>query len=119
MRQKLRQHLLLLHRRFKLTTILISHSQEELEQMVDQVALLENGKVLKYGPPEAVLPQRPNPLKIHGNIHHITEEEDGAWIEIHTNKQRLKIWVDRSTETSLNIGDPIQIQPNSNGWTLL
>ncbi|WP_020537482.1 ATP-binding cassette domain-containing protein [Lewinella cohaerens] len=54
MREKLQQYLLRVHQAYGLTTILISHNQEEIEKMADWVVVLDAGKVVKQGKVEDV-----------------------------------------------------------------
>jgi molybdate transport system ATP-binding protein len=54
MRIKLQDHILEVHRRYKLTTILVSHDLAEIYKMADTVLVLENGKIIKQGHPSNV-----------------------------------------------------------------
>jgi molybdate transport system ATP-binding protein len=51
MRIKLQDHILEVHRRYKLTTILVSHDVAEIYKMSDTVLVLENGRIAKQGHP--------------------------------------------------------------------
>src|ERR1700741_2026717 len=51
LRIKLQDHILEVHRRFKLTTILVSHDVAEIYKMADTVLVLENGKITQQGTP--------------------------------------------------------------------
>ena len=119
MRRKLQQHLLLLHRQFKLTTILISHDQQELEQMADQVILLEEGRVQQCGSPRDVFPSAENSAFLHGEIRAIEIQSNGAWVEVHTQNQRLKLWVDTTTQQKLALGQMVEVNLQDNQWKVL
>jgi molybdate transport system ATP-binding protein len=54
MRIKLQDHILEVHRRYKLTTILVSHDVAEIYKMANTVLILENGKIVKHGIPANV-----------------------------------------------------------------
>lgn len=49
MRNKLQEDILSFHRRFGLTTIMVSHDYHEVKKMSDRVILIENGKIEKEG----------------------------------------------------------------------
>jgi ABC-type Fe3+/spermidine/putrescine transport system ATPase subunit len=54
LRQKMRELVLELHREFELTTILVTHDQEEALAMSDRIAIMLNGEILQYDTPKAV-----------------------------------------------------------------
>lgn len=56
LRSKLQDYLLQLHRQLQFTAIMVSHDPAEVFKMSDQVVLMENGKVVKQGLPELVVP---------------------------------------------------------------
>jgi molybdate transport system ATP-binding protein len=49
MRNKLQDDILAFHKRFGLTTILVSHDYHEVKKMSDRVFLIENGKIAEEG----------------------------------------------------------------------
>ncbi|RZS95677.1 ABC transporter ATP-binding protein [Cecembia calidifontis] len=54
MRNKLQEDILAFHRRFELTTIMVSHDYHEVKKMSDRVLLIENGIIANEGNPEEV-----------------------------------------------------------------
>lgn len=54
MRSKLQDYILNFHRRFDLTTVLVSHDYPEIVKLSKRVLIMEGGKIRKDGPPEAV-----------------------------------------------------------------
>ena len=50
-RSKLQDYILLFHKRFNLTTILVSHDLPEVLKMSDRTIMIENGLIKKDGPP--------------------------------------------------------------------
>lgn len=56
MQTKIQDYILLLHKEFKLTTLLISHDLMEIIKMSDRVLFLKEGKIQKEGNPKDVLP---------------------------------------------------------------
>lgn len=56
MQSKLQEYLLQVHEQFSLTTILVSHDISEVIKMSKRVLVLEEGRIIKDGPPLDVLP---------------------------------------------------------------
>ncbi len=116
MRKKLRQHIIALHRQFDLTTILISHDQDELKQMADQVVVLDAGKVKQIGSPESIFPNNTPTQQFQGTIAQIEQVSDGAWVELVVGTQRLKVWVSTKQAAGLEPGQKLSLQANDSGW---
>lgn len=55
MRKKLQNYILDFHERFELTTLLVSHDYNEVIKLSKRVLLLEDGRIMKDGPPLSVL----------------------------------------------------------------
>lgn len=55
MRTRLQEYILLCHKRFSLTTILVSHDLPEVLKMSGRVLVLENGRLSFDGPPAVLL----------------------------------------------------------------
>lgn len=55
MRTKLQQEILLLHREFETTTIMVSHDPSEMYRLANRVVVLENGKIIQDGSAKDVL----------------------------------------------------------------
>ncbi len=56
LRLRMQEYILTVHRRYKLTTILVSHDMLEVLKLSDKVFLLEDGVVTASGKPKEVLP---------------------------------------------------------------
>jgi molybdate transport system ATP-binding protein len=56
LRLKIQDYILDVHRKYNLTTILVSHDVFEVVRLSKQVYLIEQGKITQQGTPEAVLP---------------------------------------------------------------
>jgi len=54
MRKKLQDYILLVHKQYQLTTIMISHDLGEIIKMSDKIFVLENGTITKQGLPMTV-----------------------------------------------------------------
>jgi len=57
MRAKLQQDILTLHKKFDMTTIMVSHDPSEIYRLASRVLLLKNGKIIKDATPKEVLLQ--------------------------------------------------------------
>lgn len=55
MRLKLQEYLIKAHKEFGLTTLLVSHNISEISRLSSKVLVLEDGKIIKSGPPASVL----------------------------------------------------------------
>lgn len=56
LRLRMQEYILAVHRRYSLTTILVSHDMLEVLKLSDKVFLLENGVIKAAGSPKDVLP---------------------------------------------------------------
>jgi len=76
MRLKLQDYLLEVHRKYKLTTILVSHDISEIYKLSDQVLVIENGTLAKQGTPSEVFSSHSNSGKFQfiGEILKIEKE---------------------------------------------
>jgi molybdate transport system ATP-binding protein len=54
MRLKLQDEILNIHRRFNITTILVSHNFSEIFKLSNRVLIIEQGKIIHSGPPAEV-----------------------------------------------------------------
>jgi molybdate transport system ATP-binding protein len=55
MRTKLQDEILLLHREFNMTTIMVSHDPSEIYRLSSRVIVLHNGKIIEDGLPKDIL----------------------------------------------------------------
>lgn len=65
MRNKLQDYILMAHRHFQLTTLLVSHHLPEVLRLADEAVLLENGKVVAQGNPATLFAGRTITISIH------------------------------------------------------
>ncbi len=56
MRQRLQEYIKKAHKTYQLTTLMVSHDPWELYQLVDKVWQINDGKIVKKGTPEQILP---------------------------------------------------------------
>jgi len=55
LKEQIREELTELHRRTGITFIYVTHDQAEAMSLSDRIAVMENGEILQYGTPEALL----------------------------------------------------------------
>jgi molybdate transport system ATP-binding protein len=111
MRQKLQQYLIQVHRDFGLTTILVSHDQNEVRRLADEVVVLEDSRIVRQGTPEEVFGGKGQ--SVWGQVRAIEPdaETDDAVI--------LHLAVPRRVAEGLQSGNRIEISPRrpSSGGT--
>ncbi len=83
-RKELRQWLRRLHDRLHMTTLFVTHDQEEALELADKIVILNNGKIEQEGTPEEVYHRPANPFVYHflGNVNlfHCRIEEGAAFL---------------------------------------
>lgn len=86
LRQKMRELVLELHREFGLTTILVTHDQEEALVMSDRIAIMLNGGILQYDTPKAVYeaPVCPEVADYFGEMNYLEGEIRGGQFRTNT-----------------------------------
>lgn len=55
MRESLQNEIMMFHKEFNLTTLMVSHSPEEIYKLSDIMVELKNGKIIKKGSPKEIL----------------------------------------------------------------
>ena len=88
-RLRLQDVLAAAHRRFGLTTLLVSHDAAEIARLATQVVELEQGKVVRQGPPAAPTA----PLHLRGTVLAVHPSPTGAGelLEVELNGTRLTL----------------------------
>lgn len=73
LRQKMRELVIALHRELKLTTILVTHDQQEALVMSDRIAIMSDGQILQVDTPKAVYekPVSPEVADYFGEMNYI------------------------------------------------
>ncbi|WP_459211703.1 ATP-binding cassette domain-containing protein [Aquimarina rhabdastrellae] len=102
MRSKLQDYILQIHQEYKLTTILVSHDQNEICRLANKVYIIDEGSISTSGKPEAIFRTSEKPkMRLEGKIiklkkeHpcHVILEVEGTAIQIpitDTVAQKLK-----------------------------
>jgi len=77
MREKLQRYLLKVHQEYGLTTILVSHDQQEIQRLSDEVYEVEQGRILRSGHPKVMFPTTRNAFRCHAVVEAIQAMEGG------------------------------------------
>jgi molybdate transport system ATP-binding protein len=108
MRTQLQTTLLEVHKRFGLTTILVSHDMDEIIKLSDRIIHLEHGKVQDDTIPSTFFLNGSNTSTLAGNIVCIEETGTQTFTIVLLNNRMMKI---NSTEYDVNfqIGEKVEI----------
>ena len=108
MRAQLQETLLQVHKRFQLTTVLVTHDMDEIIKLSDTVIHLEHGTIQQNTTPLQFFSNADSTSSLTGNIISIEENEHQTFTIILLNNRILKI---NSTEHDVNflVGDKVEI----------
>ncbi|MBF4471798.1 sulfate/molybdate ABC transporter ATP-binding protein [Flavobacterium sp. HJJ] len=111
MRLKLQDYLLEVHRKYKLTTILVSHDISEIYKLSDQVIVIENGKIAKQGTPSEVFSNHSNSGKFQfiGEILKIEKENFIYIVSVLIGSNIVKVIAMEEEIETLRIGEKIVV----------
>jgi len=116
MRTKLQEQILLLHREFKITTIMVSHDLAEIYSLSNRVIILKNGKIIKNGTPKEILLNQKSPnFELIGKILSIQKADILSSAVISIGGELLFISLDSFIAKNLKRGDSIKVAINSFG----
>ncbi|UCN00045.1 ATP-binding cassette domain-containing protein [Sulfurimonas sp. SWIR-19] len=111
MRTKLQNELLVLHKEFGTTTIMVSHDPSEIYRLASRVIMLQNGKIINDGAPKEVLlkTQGSQKFSFEGELLDI-KKADVIYIAVVAIGQQLVEVVVSSTEAkNLQIGQSVRL----------
>jgi len=111
MRLKLQDYLLEVHRKYKLTTILVSHDISEIYKLSDQVIVIENGTNTKQGTPSEVFSSHSNSGKFQfiGEILKIEKENFIYIVSVLIGTNIAKVIAMEEEIKTLHIGEKIVV----------
>ena len=113
MRQKLQSYILHLHKKYALTTILVSHDIGEVFKMSDLVMVLEHGKIVRSGNPADIF----SSLEGHhsknyiGKVIEIANEGVAPYLKVTAQGYVHKVYYLPEEGLSLKIGDSVLVTP--------
>ena len=109
MRGKLQDYILKAHRKFGLSTILVSHDLSEVYKMADEVMVLERGLVKAVGSPSEVLGKERSSegLQLIGEVLSIEQQGEFSKISILVGRSILPLKIDAALASTLNVGEEV------------
>jgi sulfate transport system ATP-binding protein len=107
-RLELRMWLRRLHDEIHLTSVFVTHDQEEALELADRVAIMNHGVIEQEGSPEEVVERPATPFVTNflttGNLHGMIEAADSRCLQIGLNGDTLRT-------VSLRPGDRVYVKP--------
>ena len=109
MRAKLQDYILKVHRKYKLTTILVSHDIGEIIKMSDKIYCLEDGKINKEGDPIAIFAndKLSGKFQFTGEVIAIKKEEVVYIATVLIGNNVVKVIAQESEIINVGIGDKV------------
>lgn len=110
-RLKLQDHILNVHREFKLTTVLISHDIGEIVKLSDQVYILEEGKVIRQGAADEIFVNKriSGKFKFTGEVLRIEHQQVVCIVTVLIESDLVKVIVMESEIEDLKVGDKVMV----------
>jgi len=110
-RIKLQDYLQQLHKKQKLTTILISHDIAEIMKLSDTVFMIDDGKILKHGNPEDIFVNSSvsGKFKFTGEVLSIKKEDVVFIVTVLIQNQIVKVIAEKTEVDSLSVGDQVLV----------
>ena len=111
MRLKIQDYLLSAHKKFNLTTILVSHDVGEIFKLSNKVFMLKEGKIVKQGLPADIFVSKNNSGKFQfvGEVLDIAREDVIYILTILIANNLVRVVADESIANDLNIGDKVMV----------
>jgi len=109
MRRKLQDDILALHKRFEMTTILVSHDLGEIFKLCHRVLVIDNGKIIKNGHPTEVFigKKLSGKFKFEGEILAIQQNDVVFIITIAIGNTPVKVIATAEEIADLSVGDRV------------
>jgi len=110
-RSKLQDYVLMVHEKYKLTTILVSHDLPEIFKLSDQIFLLKKGKIERSGTPSEVFLSNniSGKYRFTGTIIEKTKNDVVYVVGVLVGNNLIKVIATDDEGDSLNIGDRVMV----------
>ncbi|GGX11966.1 ABC transporter ATP-binding protein [Aquimarina muelleri] len=111
MRIKLQDYILKVHKKFNITTLLISHDISEVIKMSDTVFMIENGKIIQQGNPIEVFTTKKvsGKFQFTGEVIDIKKEDVIYIVTVLIGTNFVKIIAEENEIQTITIGDPVLV----------
>lgn len=109
MRQKLQGYIVSLHRKYELTSILVSHDISEIIRMSDRLIIIDNGKIIKDGAPEHILTSQKisGKFQLTGELVGLEKQDIIYVLTLLIGSELVKVVADPNELGDLKIGDKV------------
>lgn len=103
--------ILRMHRQFDLTTLLVSHNTSDIYRLADEVAIMEEGKVVKHGKPHEVFHHQEisGKVQLTGEVIKIVSADCVFVLYAACGNQVVKVVITENEARQLKSGDRILI----------
>ncbi len=110
-RNTLQNEILQFHKRFGLSTILVSHDKQEVFKLSDSVAMLENGKIIRKGTPLEVFLNKTtsNKFSFVSTILSIRKIDTLYLAVIGAGNELVEVVLSENDMATLNVGDEVLV----------
>lgn len=110
-RAKLQQHLLALHKEFKLTTLMVTHDNGETLKLADSLVVLDQGRVIEEGKPSALLTSSniSGKFQFTGEVIDIQPQGVISILTVLVGKELIKVVSERNEAENISIGDKVLV----------
>jgi len=111
LRSQLQNELATLHKRFGLTTVLVSHELGEVFKLSQQVLRLEAGRIMQAGTPAEVFLQRrlSGKLNLHAQVLAVRHEEVVHIVSLLVGQDIIEVIASDDEVTGLREGDTVSV----------
>ena len=111
MRTKLQNELLMLHKEFGTTTIMVSHDPSEIYRLANRVIVLQNGQIINDGSPKEILlkTQGSHKFSFEGELLAINKVDVIYIAIVAIGQQLVEIVVSSQEAQNLHVGDRVDV----------
>ncbi|MEA2110611.1 MAG: ATP-binding cassette domain-containing protein [Campylobacterota bacterium] len=111
MRAKLQNEILILHKEFKTTTIMVSHDPSETYRLADRVVVLDHGQIINDGTPKEVLLKTSGSQKFsfEGELLEVVQVDVIYIAIISIGQQLVEVVVSSEEAKGLEIGSSVSV----------
>jgi len=111
MRSKLQHDILVLHKEFKTTTIMVSHEPSEIYKLANRVLVMEQGRVIEDGIPKDILLKTYGSQKfsLRGELLDIVKADIIYIAVVAIGQQIVEVVLDEIEASSFRVGENVQV----------
>lgn len=111
MRFKLQDYILQIHKKYELTTIMISHSIAEIFKLSDHVLVIDKGRITKQGTPEKVFSEQriSSKFQLTGEIISIKKSDIVYVVQVSSGNTIVKVIATEDEVANYHIGQKVLV----------